>query len=76
MKTSEEQIHKEGHKRKEQERSRGRGTQRYLVDLLNIAVFTCGEASHLEKESVWKFWFLEFQWKESRHAKLSYVLQS
>ena len=63
MKTSEEQIHKEGHKRKEQERSRGRGTQRYLVDSLNIAIFTCGEASHLEKESVGKVWFWNFYGK-------------
>ena len=40
-KTSEEQIYKEGHKRKEEERSRGRRDAEvlYLV-LLNIAIFT------------------------------------
>ena len=65
MKTSEETIYKEGHKRKEQERSRGRGTQRYLVDLLNIAMFTCGEASHLEKESVGKVWLWNYSTKNT-----------
>ena len=60
-------MHKEGHKGKEQERSGGRGTQRYLVDSLNIAIFTCGEASHLEKESALKV-LLE---KESAQARFS-----
>ena len=56
-------MHKEGHKGKEQERSGGRGTQRYLVDSLNIAIFTCGEASHLEKESEGKVSFWNFYGK-------------
>ena len=53
-------MHKEGHKGKEQERSGGRGTQRYLLDSLNIATFTCGEASYLEKESVEKVWLWNY----------------
>ena len=60
-------IHKKGTRGKNKkgvEEEGRRGTQFYS---LNIAIFTCGEASHLENESALKVW-LE---KESAQARFS-----
>jgi len=64
----EEQIHqlrwaREELRTRKEQRKRDAEVLTFIIVLLNIAMFTYGEVSHLEKESVGKVWLWNYYGK-------------